>query len=44
MRGYMLTDRAGYLAALESLGTLWELGSPNSGWFPLATSTYPVRL
>lgn len=44
MRGYLLTTRPGYLAALESLGTLWEIGSPATGWFPLATSTYPVRL
>lgn len=43
MRGYLLTHRAGYLDALTALGDLWEIGSPASGWFPLATSSYPVR-
>ena len=44
MRGFLLIHRAGYLAALQSLGDLWEVGSPSAGWFPLATSSYSVRL
>lgn len=43
MRGYLRTSRPQYLATLETLATLWELGSPLAGWFPLPTSTYYNR-
>lgn len=43
MKGYILTNRPSYLAALQSLGDLWEVGSQSFGWFPLANAAYQVR-